>query len=256
MNKYDIVYVNNNNLGHFVGETFKLYSKDEKANLLNEIKNKIIKKDSSRKLCSLIVGILLLITAVVLFFLLLFDYINIGDAKWFNFTFLCAALVALWIILYYLLGFIFYSRLIINIHFKSKKSNSCITFASSNYCKYINLYSSYIKNTSLYKDKVSKNNLVLFGLKTPSTFKNIIFNGSIFSNIPYYYLTIKNQKYMFFPGFVIIVDKKNSMIIENNDFNVKKEGNTYNLYNKDILLNSFIDKNDEFNINFFYFKYE
>ena len=61
---------------------------------------------------------------------------------------------------------------------------------------------------------------------------------------------------MFFPGFVIIVDKKNSLIVESNDFKVKKENNTYYLYNKDILLNSFIDKNDDFNINFFYFKYD
>lgn len=256
MNKYDIVYVNNNTLAHFDDETLKIYSKEEKTKLLKEINNKIIKKDSNRKLSSLIVGILLLITAITLFFLLLFDYINIGDAKWFNFTFLCAALVALWIILYYLLGFIFYSRLTINIHFKSKKSSLCMTYASSNYCKYVNLYSTYIKNTTLYKDKVHKNNLVLFGLKTPSTFKNIIFNGSIHSNIPYYYLTIKSQKYMFFPGFVIIVDKKNSLIVKSNDFKVKKENNTYYLYNKDILLNSFIDKNDDFNINFFYFKYD
>ena len=54
---------------------------------------------------------------------------------------------------------------------------------------------------------------------------------------------------------VIIVDGKNSKVIDVNDFKVKKENKTYHLYNNDKLIDS-INDIDDFNINFFYFKFE
>lgn len=259
MNKFEIVYANNLTLGYFVEQSYKTYNKEQKKELLNKIEKLVIKKDVTRKLTSLIVGLLMLLSAIILAILLMFNIVSIGDAKWFNYTFICAALILLWIVLYYLLGFIFYSKLTLNIHFKNKKlthPNSCVTYASSNYAKYVNLYSEYIKNTAfVVNNNKKKKDLVLFGLKQPSWFKNLIFNGSINSNIPYYYLTIKNEKFLFFPGFIIIINGKNSKVIESNEFKVNKSNKIYSLYHNDKLLTSFID-NGEFNVNFFNFKYE
>ena len=259
MNKFDIVYANNATLGYFIDGIYKTYSKEEKKDVLNQIEKLIIKKDVSRKLTSLVIGLIMLLAALILAILLIFDKVSIGDGKWFNYTFILAGLILLWIVFYYLLGFIFYSKLTINIHFKNKKlthQNSCVTYASSNYYKYVNNYLEYIKNTSFVVDEnKKKKDLVLFGLKQPSVFKNLIFNGSINSNIPYYYLTIKNKKFLFFPGFIIIIDGKDSKIIETNEFKVVKTNKQYSLSHNDKLITSFLD-NGDFNVNFFNFKYE
>ena len=259
MNKYDIVYTNNNILGYFEDKVYKPYSKEEKDNLLNNIKKDVIKKDYSRKLSSLIIGLTMLIAAITLAILMIFNVITLGNSQWFNFTFICAGLILLWLVFYFLFGLIFYRKLIINFSFKSSKlnnPNSCVTFASSNYYKFVNNYFKYVKNTLLYENSDNKKRkLVLFGLKKPVGYSSFIFNGNASTNIAYYYLTVKSKKFLFLPGFVIIVDGKNSDVIANNEFIAKKNEKTYHLYKNDMLITSFVDEKD-FNINFFHFKYD
>ena len=127
-------------------------------------------------------------------------------------------------------------------------------YASSNYAKYFDKYSKYLKNTSIYIDE-NKKKLVLFGIKKPVGYSSFIFNGSISCNIPYFYLTINTQKFLFLPGFVVLVDKNNSDIIANSEFKVVYKEKTYHLYKNDTLINSFYS-DSEFDINFFNFKYD
>ena len=187
------------------------------------------------------------------------NVVFLGNSQWFTFTFICAGLVLVWIVLYFILGLFFYRKLTINFHFKNSKitnPNSCVTFASSNYYKFVNNYSKYVTNTSFVENSDSKKKkLVLFGLKKPVGYSSFIFNGNASTNIPYFYLTIKNQKFLFLPGFVILVCGKKSDVIANNEFHVKQQEKTYHLYKNDTLITSFID-NSDFNINFFYFKYD
>lgn len=252
-----IVYVNNNIIGHFEGDAYVSYNKEEKASLFKEIEVKVKKADYNRKLSSLIIGLTMLLVGLTSFFLVLFDVINLGKSEWFNFTFLVAILFVLWVLFYYVFGLIFYKKIQIDFYFKSKKTNnpnSALMYASSNYYKWVNNYSSYLKKSNFtLKDKPKS--VVGFGLTKQSFYKNIIFNGKIASNVPYFYISIKNQKILFLPSMVIIVDGKNSKVIESNDFKVIKQNKTYHLYANDKLINC-IDEVNEFNINFFYFKYE
>ena len=185
--------------------------------------------------------------------------ITLGTGQWFNYTYLLTGLFVLWVLLYYVCGLFFYKSLKINFHFKSHKANninSCVTFASSNYGKFVDNYSSYLKMTNFVIKKKSKKKDILlpFGIKAPKI-KNIIFNGSIKANVPYFYLSYINQKFLFLPGFIIHVNGKNSKVIEINDFKATEVDNYYSLYNKDTLLVSFKCEG-EFNKNFFYFKFE
>ena len=54
---------------------------------------------------------------------------------------------------------------------------------------------------------------------------------------------------------IILVDGKNTKVIDPSNFKVSKQNKTYHLYNDDKLIIS-IDELVDFNINFFYFKYE
>ena len=257
MNKLDIVYTNNNILGYLDGQTYVSYNNDEKNKLLDNIKNEVKTKDKNRKLSSLIIGLTLLVATIILAILMITKVIYLGDSQWFNFTIIIAGEVLLWIILYFLLGLIFYKKIAINFHFKSSKLaniNSCVMYASSNYAKYFDKYSKYLKNTSFYIDE-NKKKLVLFGIKKPVGYSSFIFNGSISCNIPYFYLTINTQKFLFLPGFVVLVDKNNSDVIANSEFKVIYKEKTYHLYKNDTLINSFYS-DSEFDINFFNFKYD
>jgi hypothetical protein len=252
-----IVYVNNNVLGYFDKDVYMSYSKDEKTKLFKELENQIIKKDNNRKLSSLIIGLSMVGVALILLILMLTKVISLGDSQWFTFTFVITGLFILWVLFYYLFGFIFYKKIHLDYYFKSKKTsnpNSALLYASSNYCKWVNQYSTYLNKANFTINNKPKE-LVSFGLTKHSLIKNLIFNGKISSNIPYYYMSIKNQKILFLPGMVIVVDGKNSMVLEISEFKVIKENKTYLLYGKDKLINK-VDIKDEFNINFFYFKYE
>ena len=55
----DIVYVNNNVLGYFDGDTYLQYSKEEKEELFKQIEDKVKKADHARKVSSLIVAVIL-----------------------------------------------------------------------------------------------------------------------------------------------------------------------------------------------------
>lgn len=252
-----IVYVNNNVIGHFVDDVYVSYSKEERKQLFNEIEEKVKKADYNRKLSSLIIGLSMLVLGLTLLILMLCKVINLGKSQWFNFTFIIAGLIVLWVLLYYVFGLFFYKKIKLDFFFKSKKTsnpNSALLYASSNYYKWVNNYSTYLKQSNFtLKDKPKS--IAGFGLTKQSFYKNIIFNGKIASNIPYFYISIKNQKILFLPSIVIVVDGKNSMVIEPNDFKVIKENKTYHFYSNDKLINS-IDVVSEFNINFFYFKYE
>ena len=253
----DIVYVNNNVLGHFEKDIYIQYSKEEKDKLFQEIENKVKKADNARKKSSLIVGIILYVAFFFFVGLSFSENIKISDNKLIIITFALALTIALWVFIYYLLGLFLYKKIHINFYFKSKKTsnpNSALMYASSNYYKYVNQYSSYLKQANFSEVGNSKK-LVSFGLTKVSTVRNIIFNGKISSNIPYFYISYKNKKLLFLPGMVVLVDGKNSKVIEPNDFKVSKQNKTYHLYNNDKLMFS-IDELVDFNINFFYFKYE
>ena len=253
----DIVYVNNNVLGYFEGETYLQYSKEEKQKLFNEIESKVKKADHTRKITSLISGIFIY---VAFFFFVGVYFYNSADSKenkLINLTFALAAAIALWVFIYYILGLFLYKKIHINYYFKSKKTsnpNSALMYASSNYYKYVNQYSSYLKQAN-FSEVDNPKKLVSFGLTKVSKIRNIIFNGKVSSNIPYFYISSKNKKLLFLPGMIILVDGKNSKVIDPSNFKVSKQNKTYHLYNDDKLIIS-IDELVDFNINFFYFKYE
>lgn len=253
----DIVYVNNNVLGYFEGDTYISYSKDEKEKLFIDLENKIKKADYRRKITSLIVGIVLYVAFFFFVGLTFSNTIDLGENKIVNLTFALAVAVATWVLFYYILGLFLYKKIHINYYFKSKKTsnpNSALMYASSNYYKYVNQYSSYLKQAN-FSEVNNPKKLVSFGLTKISKFKNIIFNGKISSNVPYFYISYKNKRLLFLPGMVILVDGKNSKVIEPTNFKVSKQNKTYHLYNDDKLIIS-MDELVDFNINFFYFKYE
>ena len=144
MNKaLDIVYVNNTLLGHFIDNVYVSYTKDEKEKILLDIEKEVAKKDYNRKMFSMLIGVSLAFIALLIAFLMLIEVITLGTGQWFNYTYLVTGLFLLWVILYYFLGLIFYPSVKINFHFKSHKANninSCVTFASSNYSKFIDKY--------------------------------------------------------------------------------------------------------------------
>ena len=145
-----IVYVYNNVIGHFVDDVYISYSKEERKQLFNEIEEKIKKADYNRKLSSLIIGLSMLVIGLTLLILMLCKAINLGKSQWFNFTFIIAGLIVLWVLLYYVFGLLFYKKIKLDYFFKSKKTsnpNSALMYASSNYYKWVNNYSSYLKHT-------------------------------------------------------------------------------------------------------------
>lgn len=258
MKKTEIVYANNHLLGYFKENVYKNYTNEEKNNLFLKIKNEIISKDFKRKLCSAISGISVLLITIILSLLMIFKVISLGESQWFIYIFLIALMVFIWLVIYYLLGFIFYKALKIDIYFKSSKTtnpNSCVTYASSNYSKWVNMLSEDANNFSLYKENKKKNDYVGFGLKMPSWKKNPLFNGHILCNIPYFYITYKGIKLLFLPGMIIYINGKNSDVFATEELSFKHENNQYFLYKKDQLLLDF-QVTGTFNINFFYFHYE
>ena len=167
MNKaLDIVYVNNTLLGHFIDNVYVSYTKDEKEKILLDIEKEVAKKDYNRKMFSMLIGVSLAFIALLIAFLMLIEVITLGTGQWFNYTYLVTGLFLLWVILYYVLGLIFYPSIKINFHFKSHKANninSCVTFASSNYSKFIDKYSSYLRMTNfVIKGKNKKNSFHFF----------------------------------------------------------------------------------------------
>ena len=254
--KLEYVYANNQLFGHFQDNVYINYTLKDKEELLESLKKEVKEKDYRRKMFSLIIGLVMLVIAIVVATLNLIKTIDIG---WFNYTFVLVLLMLVWVFFYYVFGLIFYSKIKINVMFKSHKMqniNSCVTYASSQYCKWLDNYSTYLKNTNFQIEKKNKkkNELVPFGIKKPSNIKNIIFNGSVSCNVPYYYLSFKNKKMLFLPGFIILVDGKNSDIIYNNELKVTEKEKTYQIYKNDKLIVSF-KCFGEFDINFFYFKY-
>lgn len=253
----DIVYVNNNVLGYFDKETYIQYSKEEKQKLFDDIENKVKKADYNRKLTSLISGIIIFISFVTLMVLSFTNTINLGKTKLINITFIAALAILLWVLIYYISGLFLFKKIHINYYFKSKKTsnpNSALMYASSNYYKFVSQYSNYLKQAN-FSEVDNPKKLVSFGLTKVSTIRNIIFNGKISSNIPYFYISYSNKKLLFLPAMIILVDGKDSKVIEPSAFKVKKQNKTYHLYNDDKLIIS-IDELVDFNINFFYFKYE
>lgn len=260
MKTIDIVYVNNNLIGYYNEDKYIPYSKEQKEKLFLSLEKKIIKSDVNRKKISLVIGLIMLFSALTIAFLMVFKVIKLGESQIFNYTILIAFLVFLWIVLYYLLGFIFYKKIVINYSFKSKKVNnynSSVMYASSNYYKFVNQYSDYLQKTNfvINKEKKKQNVLVPFCMYKPSFFKNIIFNGKICSNVPYFYLSFDNKRLLFLPAMIILVDGKHSKVLDVDCLKVEEKNKTYLLYLQDKLVISF-NVEGIFNKNFFYFKYE
>lgn len=257
---WDIVYVNNLILGHFEDNVYKNYSKEEKNELFAQLKKEVIKKDTYRKKFSFFLGLFLLTIAILIALLMILKVFTLGTGQWFNYTFLLVFFVFLWVLFYYLCGFIFYSKMNVHIYFKNHKTtqpNSCERYASSNYCKWVNQYRYYLSITNfiLPKGNKKKTFIVPFSLRMPSSFKNLIFNGHLSCNVPYYYLNVKNKKILFLPGMVWVIDGKNSDVFSSEELKVQLKDNVYQLYKNNEWITQF-QCDGEFNINFFYFKYE
>lgn len=252
-NKFDITFVNNNIIGYFDNGKYKQYNKDEKLSLFDKIRKYATKSDILRRRFSLIIGIILVLSLVILTTLMITGIISLGKNQWFIYIFVFALFVLLWVVFYYLFGFIFYKKLQINIHFKGT-GDFANNYAKSNYAKWINRYKDNLGKTNFILND-NKNTPISFGLSSPSLFKNLIFNGKISSNIPYFYMSYKSCHIIFMPSFVLIINKDKTDIIEISNFNYKKENNNYELYNKDTKIISFhTDYN--FDINFFYFNFD
>ena len=176
--KYEITYVNNNVIGQFIDGKYVQLTNDKKLEIFDNIKDKLETKDRRRKMFSLVIGITLAMCAIILAFLMITKVVSLGSSQWYTYTIIIAGLVLLWVLLYYLFGLVFYSKLEIDIHFKGS-GNFADNYAKSNYAKWVNRYKEYLGLTTFsLKDK--KKSVVSFGLCTPSTFKNIIFNFSIY----------------------------------------------------------------------------
>lgn len=258
MNKFEYVYYNSYLLGKIDDNKCISFTKEEKQKWVNDLQNLFIKKDVLRKTFSLIIGIVMLFLAVILAILMIFKVVTLGSSQWFNYTFVLAGLVLVWVILYYIFGLLFYRSIKLNVYFKNPKSNqkdSCVYYASSNYFKFIQQYQQYIGKSEFYINKKNKKVLLPFCLRIPKTMTNFIFNGHIKSNVPYFYLLNKNQKFIFLPGLVIIINGKNSKVFTNDEIKIKVIDKTYQLYHQDELLVEFTCYGT-FNLNFFYFKYE
>lgn len=257
MKNYDIVYSNNQTLGYIKDLKHVCYSKDEKAILFDTLKKELIKKDYNRKLFSLIIGLLSLFIAISFALLMIFNVISLGTMQWFYFTFILVALILFWVLFYYIFGFIFYSKIKMNIYFKNPKlkdSNFCVEYASSFYYKWINKYIESLSDP-LYSISEKKDTPIAFGLKMPSKIKNLIFNGHINLNIPYYYFAISSQRILFLPGMIVVVNGKKSDVFSSTLLNFKQNGKEISLYKNEKLLLTF-KASGEFDINFFHFKYE
>jgi len=252
MKTNEITYVNNMILGYFDNGQYKQYSKEEKEHLLDNICQNIKIKDRNRKLCSLLIGVLLLVIALTIMFLMIFNVISLGAGQWFNYTFVLLGLVCLWVLLYFISGFIFYQKEIINFHFKGY-GNAATGYQDTTYAKWIERYRDYLGKVS-FTPLDNPKKIITYALCIPSPYKNLIFNGKIKSNIPYYYMSYKDVRYLFLPGMIIIVNKNESKVLPINEISIKKDGFEYHLIyqNKDLL--SF-KTNIDFDINFFYFKY-
>lgn len=246
---YELIYINNHLLGCFDNKKIKMYDKNEMNELKNNLKDLIIKKEKNRHLFSLIIGLTLLLVAILLAILNLLKVININ---WFIYTFIIVGLVLIWVILFYVFGFFFYSK--IKMNFSFYKNNTPMMYASSSYSKWLKNYKEYFLNNQFSYDKNGKQINMYFSLKMPSFRKNLIYNGYIYSNIPYFYLSIDNKKLIFLPGFVIIFNNNNIDIAFNYEISCTKKDNTYSIiYNNEEIL-SFVS-NIIFDVNFFYFKY-
>lgn len=252
MKPIEIVYFNNLRIGTFENTKYKSLNKDERNDLYSSVEKKIKEKDYNRKIFSLVIGCFLAVVAIVIMILFLCKVIDIG---WLLYSFIVAGLVIVWALFYFLFGFIFYSKLKINYSFKSGKE--VVNFASSNFKKYVDQYYNLLTYTTLYatKQRGKKKTLYPFCCFTPKKFKDIIFNGKISTNIPYYYISVESKRILFLPGITVIVDKKNSTIIPNENINVELVDNKYTLFNLDKPIIEFTFEG-ELPINFFYFKYE
>ena len=250
MNKYEILYLNNNQIGIYENEKTRILNPEQKQEFFTDLATLFSKKESNRRLFSLLIGILMLIIAITFAILNIFDVFSID---WFTYTFICAGLIVLWVLSYFICGFIFYSKIEINFYFKDKSNRNYLHYASSNYSKYINKFSQYLGLTKFsYVDNNKK--IVPFALKMPKFYQNIIYNGHIKSNVPYFYMSSEGNHILFVPGFVIFIDKKATKIISNSEITLKEDNKKYQLYQADTLLFEFIN-NGEFDLNFFYFNY-
>ncbi len=258
MKKNEIIYANNKILGYIKDGVYQTYSQDEKQQLFLKIKKEIISKDFKRKIFSLIIGLLLLVATIIFSVLMLLNVISLGDFQWMNYIFLIALIVLIWIIFYYLFGLIFYNSIKINFHFKSSKinnPNSCITYASSNYSKWVNLYLKDLDQFYLYVDNGKKQEPIGFSLRMPSWKNSPLFNGHLKTNIPYFYFIGKNKKILCLPGMIIYFNGKNSDVFSPEELKCELQNEKYVLSKNTTPLLEFC-VNGNFNINFFYFKYE
>ena len=225
---------------------------------LNKLNTRINKKIRNRNLCAYFSGVFCLAMLSLLATLLLTNVIDWGTMGLYYFTLVIAGMVLVWLLLYYALGFIFFPKEKIDMHFKDlKRQDALIRYASSNYSSYINTYTKYAGTNCLVSlDKNGKN-------VTPLTFKlikpnnnivNAIFNYRISLNVPYFYLSLRKDKFIFLPGICIYMNNRKAICMLNDDLSVSMKDNNYTLAYHDEILLRFSNLGD-FNVNFFNFKY-
>lgn len=257
MKRIEIVQSNAHKIGFFLDGKYEEYSDEEQKKWMEEFQIQLAKKEKRRALFSTIIGFLLLLA---FFVLLIFNLTSLIQIDWFTFTFVLLGVVVLWVIFYFLFGLLFYPSFFIHWHLKNKNSknpNHCVTYASSDYGKWVDHYLKYLGSTNFFKEKKNgKKEFVNFCLYKPKTLKSFVYNGYILSNIYYYYLSYENKKICFMPGFIIYQNKNNSKIFSYQDFSFDvAENDLYTLKRKNEILIQFYDMNHSFNLNFFHFHF-
>lgn len=252
--KDNLVFFNKNVYGKLEKEKIIKYDDNTLNTILEKKQNEIIKKDYNRKMISKTIFIFILLSLIVIAILSLMKILKISLI---TYTFIIALGTLIWVLLYYILGVIFYGKINLDFYFKNLKSQNpltCSHYKSTNYAKYIEKMQKSLGKFTLYSDDKEKK-LIVCALHLKNKINNkFIFNGLINSNIPYFYLSAQNIRIIFFPGIVVYINKKNSKVVKENRFKYDYNNEKCTLYiDNKVILSFYI--NGAFDINMLNFNY-
>lgn len=241
---------------------------EDKQNFYKKLEKELIKRIKIRSIISYTIGGILFIALLILAYFINYTE-KLADVN-ISMGWVAIGVIALWLIIYYILGFFFYPAMHFDFHFKNLKNqvkDKCITYASSNYKIFIDKYSSYLGQVDFNIPDAKKphikrkNKMVGFLLIEPKK-KNLIFNGKIASNIPYFTITLTGaKKICFFPCFALYIDGNKSKIANYDELEIQIEENPNpSISNRRLIIkspyfNSEFYINSSFNQNFFNFKF-
>lgn len=252
--KDNLVFFNKNVYGKLEKEQIVKYDDNTLNSQLEKKQEEIIKKDCNRKIFSKIILIFILLALVII---AVFSLMKILKISLITYTFIIALGALVWVLLYYILGLIFYSKIDFDFYFKNLKSQNpltCSHYKSTDYAKYIEKMQKSLGKFTLYSDDKEKK-LLVCALHIKNKINNkFIFNGLINSNIPYFYLSAQNIRIIFFPGIIVYINKKNSKVVKENRFKYAYNNEKCTLYiDNEEVLSFYI--NGAFDINMLNFNY-